>query len=79
MANQNNQRVAFFIDYDVGLASDRVREFVTINQQEFLGLHIGKDHQNIIYVFKKFFEVILVTWTDWVELVSYKLKDVAHI
>ncbi|WMV13396.1 hypothetical protein MTR67_006781 [Solanum verrucosum] len=50
-----------------------------MNPPEFLSTQIGEDPQNFIDEVKKIFGVMQVTENDRVELISYQLKDVAHI
>ena len=78
MTNQNN-RVHDPMNENSGSAAARVRDFVRMNQPEFLGLQTNEDPHNFLDEIKKIFEVMQVTGNDRVELASYKLKDVAHI
>ncbi|WMV37817.1 hypothetical protein MTR67_031202, partial [Solanum verrucosum] len=50
-----------------------------MNLPEFLGTQVGEDPQNFIDEVKKLFGVMQVIGNDRVELVSYQLKDIAHI
>ena len=46
---------------------------------EFLGSQVSENTKKFIDEVKKIFGVMQVTGNDTVELVSYQLKDVAHI
>ena len=62
-----------------GSAAARVLNFVRMNLPKFLGSQTNEDLQNFLDEIKNIFEVMLVTGNYHVELVSYQLKDVAHI
>ncbi|WMV19620.1 hypothetical protein MTR67_013005 [Solanum verrucosum] len=75
----SNHEVQASVNANGGSATTRVRDIVRMNPPEFLRLQIGEDPQNFLDEIKKIFEVMQVTGNDRVDLVSYQLKDVAHI
>ncbi|WMV42015.1 hypothetical protein MTR67_035400 [Solanum verrucosum] len=79
VTNQNNQQVPIPTNASGGSVAARVRDFVRLNPPEFLGLQVGEDPQNFIDEVKKILGVTQVTGNDRVKLVTYQLKDVAHI
>ena len=79
MTNQNN-RVHDLMNENSGSAAARVRNFVRMNPPEFFGSQTNNENpQNFLDKIKKIFEMMQVTGNYRVELVSYQLKDVAHI
>ena len=62
-----------------GSTASRVHDIVRMNAPEFFGSHTSDDPQYFIHDNKKILELMLVTRNDQVELVSYQVKDVAHI
>ena len=57
----------------------RVRDFFRMNPSLFLRPEIGEDSQNIIEEVKKIFWLNHVIRNDKVDLLSYRLKDIAYI
>ena len=64
MANKNNKCFPFQENVNVGLVVARVRNFVRMNSQEFLGSQVGEDPQNFFAEVKKNCGVINVTKND---------------
>lgn len=77
--NQNNQQVPVPANSNGGSVAAMVRDIVWINVYVFKGRMLVWTPQNFINEVKKIFGVIQVTRNDRVELVTYQLKNVAHI
>ncbi|XP_049360406.1 uncharacterized protein LOC125825105 [Solanum verrucosum] len=75
----NNQQVQVPTNTNVGLAADRVRDFIRMNLPEFLGSQVGEEPKNFIDEVKKIFGVMQVTSNERFDFASYQLKDVVDI